>query len=176
MLIENPEPTKERELNPEIVLLTMQSELPLLSWVSNYTRLKRVTAWLFRFVNNCQSIEPSRGALTSMELLTAKNYWLGSAQRMAFPGEIMALKENRGIPSTSKLFSFHPQLDNQCLMRVGGRLGQAKLPYWKQQPASLPPNHKLTKLIIHSEHLRLLHAGPIFVAASLSRRFCIIEG
>ena len=47
-----------------------------------------------------------------MELLAAETYWLGSVQRMAFPKEIMALKENRGTPSTSKLFSFHPLFDN----------------------------------------------------------------
>ena len=88
----------------------------------------------------------------------------------------MVLKENRGIPSTSKLFSFHPLLDNQGLMRIGGRLGQSKLPYWKQNPVILSPNHDQTKLIIQSEHLQLLHAGPILVAASLSRRFCIIRG
>jgi hypothetical protein len=35
-------------------------------------------------------------------------------------------------------------------------------------------NHPLTKLIIHSEHLRLLHAGPTLVLSSLSRRFHII--
>ena len=88
----------------------------------------------------------------------------------------MALKDNRGILSTSKLFSFRPLLDNQGLVRVKGRLGQANLPYWKQHPVILPPNHELTELIIRSEYLRFLHAGPTLVAASLSRCFCIIRG
>ena len=44
-------------------------------------------------------------------------------------------------------------------MRVGRRLGQVKLPYRKQRPVILPPNHELMKLIIRSEHLRSLHVG-----------------
>ena len=85
----------------------------------------------------------------------------------------MALKENGG---TSKLFSFHPLLNNQGLMRVGARLSQANLPYSKQQPVILPPIHELMKLIIQSEHLQLLHARHTLVAASLAHRFCIIRG
>ena len=57
VLMEHPEPTDERELHQEIVLTLTQSELPLLRQVCSYTRLKRATAWLFRFVNNCRSID-----------------------------------------------------------------------------------------------------------------------
>ena len=79
----------------------------------------------------------------------------------------MVLKDSRGIPSTSKLFSFHPLLDNQGLMRVGGRLIQANLHYWKQHPVILPSDQEVTKLIIQSKHLQLLHTGPTLVASSL---------
>ena len=35
-------------------------------------------------------------------------------------------------------------------------------------------NHAITKLVIHREHLRLLHAGPLLVAASLNQRFHVV--
>ena len=94
---------------------------------------------------------------------------------MAFPEEILPLKEKRGIPLMSKLFCFHSVLDSYSLMRVAGSLGQAKLSYWKQHPVLLPANHELTNLIICSQHLWLLHAGPTLVVASLSHRFCIMR-
>jgi hypothetical protein len=34
----------------------------------------------------------------------------------------------------------------------------------------------MSKLLIHTEHLRLLHAGPLLVAASLGRHFHILGG
>ncbi len=37
-------------------------------------------------------------------------------------------------------------------------------------------NHPISKLIIHSEHLRLLHTGPLLIAASLNQHFHIIGG
>ena len=33
-----------------------------------------------------------------------------------------------------------------------------------------------TKLLIHTEHLRLLHAGPLLISGSLGRRFHIVLG
>ena len=53
VLIEHREPTEDRDLYPEIVLTLTQSELPLLSRVCSYTRVKRVTAWVFCFAKNC---------------------------------------------------------------------------------------------------------------------------
>ena len=34
----------------------------------------------------------------------------------------------------------------------------------------------ITRLIIHDEHLRLLHGGPTLLTASLNRRFHIARG
>lgn len=43
-------------------------------------------------------------------------------------------------------------------------------------PLILHGSHAISKLIIHSEHLHLLHAGPLLVTASLNQRFHIIGG
>ena len=50
----------------------------------------------------------------------------------------------------------------------------AQLCYSVRHPAILHGKHRITKLIIYSEHLRLLHAGPTLVTASLSRRYHVI--
>ena len=76
---------------------------------------------------------------------------------------------------TSKILTFHPFLDSKGLLRVGGRIHQADLQYSKRHPLLLPGIHTLTKLLIDSEHRRLLHAGPTLVSASLARRFCILN-
>ena len=60
------------------------------------------------------------------------------------------------------------------VLRVCGRIQNAQFCYSVRHPAVLHGKHQVTKLIIYSEHLRLLHAGPTLVAASLSRRYHII--
>ena len=60
------------------------------------------------------------------------------------------------------------------MLRVGGRESTSKLSYENQHPLIFHGKHPLTKLLIRSEHTRLLHAGPTLLTASLSRQFYII--
>ena len=43
-------------------------------------------------------------------------------------------------------------------------------------PVILSGKHPLTKLMIQTEHIRLLHAGPTLLTSSLSRRYHIVGG
>lgn len=62
------------------------------------------------------------------------------------------------------------------VIKVGGRLDLSIYPSHKTHPSVLPHNHNLTKLIIHSEHLRLMHAGPQLLLSSLRERYWPIKG
>ena len=69
-----------------------------------------------------------------------------------------------------------PFVNCHQLLRVGGRQNLPLVSYDRRHPIILPGDSLLTKPIIRGEHLRLLHAGPTFVAASLARRFHILGG
>lgn len=43
-------------------------------------------------------------------------------------------------------------------------------------PVILSGKHRITSLLISSEHRRLLHAGPTLLTASLNRRYYITSG
>ena len=60
------------------------------------------------------------------------------------------------------------------MLRVGGRQRQARISYSKMHPVILHAKHSITRLIIMSEHKRLLHGGPTLMMASLARRFHIL--
>ena len=62
------------------------------------------------------------------------------------------------------------------LLRVGGRQRLGHLSYSKTHPIILHGNHPIVKLLISSEHKRLLHGGPTLIFSSLSQRFHIIRG
>ena len=157
--------------------LAAQPALPILETFLSFTHLKCVTAWIFRFVNHCRGIGSlNRGPLSVDEVQRAERYWLTVAQESSFTEEMLFLKAKQELPKRSSLLPLHPFLDSHGLLRVGGRESQSKLPYSRRHPMILPGNHTVTKLIVRTEHLRLLHGGPTLVNASLSRQFHLIGG
>ena len=106
--------------------------------------------------------------------MAAESYWISIMQLQAFKTEIEALKNEKPLNKSSRLFSLHPFLDPVGLLRVGGRGCNAQMLYSLIHPTILPGKHPLTSLLIFSEHRRLMHAGPTLLSASLNRRFYII--
>ena len=149
--------------------------------ISSFIRLKRITAWVTRFVTNCKQkgATPRRliSSLTTQELLNAENHWLKHIQDTHFSTEISALENKAMVRNSSPLKSLNPFVDQSSkLLRVGGRHRLSDLSYKSQHPVILHGKHPLTHLLIRSEHLRLLHAGPTLLTVSLSRRFHIVGG
>ena len=65
--------------------------------VSSWLRLKRVRAWINRFMNNCKQPKDKRtnGELTSEEISDSENQLFQLAQESAFPGEIEAMRSGK---------------------------------------------------------------------------------
>ena len=70
------------------------------------------------------------------------------------------------IYKSSRLLPLRSFLDeSQSILRVGGRLNHSKLCYSKMHPIILHGVHPVTKLIVETEHLRLMHAaGPTLLS------------
>ena len=71
--------------------------------------------------------------------------------------------------------SLNPFLDEEDLIRVGGRLNLSNLPSEAKHPIVLSPNSHLTRLIVTKEHRRLLHGGLQLVHSSLRQRFWVLN-
>ena len=105
--------------------------------------------------------------LTVRELVKAETYWISVAQSQCFSTELKSLNSTNTLPSSSALFPLHPFTDSQGVFRVSGRKQESKLAYSMMHPVILDGKHQLTKLIIRTEHSRLLHAGPTLLMSSL---------
>ena len=159
-------------------------ELPLipLDRYSTFTKIKRITAWILRFVENCRIVHGEQQEtetyatphLSVSELTAAENYWFKCAQWIDFSTEISLLRSSKPLPNRSCLRSLHPILDPSSILRVGGRQSQSNWSYSQTHPIILHGKNHLTKLIIWTEHLRLIHAGPNLLLCSLARQFHII--
>jgi hypothetical protein len=86
-------------------------------------------------------------------------------QQISYAQEFKDLMEQQEVATTSSLKTLHPFIDQEGLLRVGGRLQQSTLPYQAIHQTILPPNHHFKKLIVSAEHIRLHHAGPQLLTA-----------
>jgi len=81
--------------------------------------------------------------------------------------------EQQDVSASSSLKTLHPFIDKEVLFRVGGRLQQSTLPYQTMHQMILLSNHHFTQLVVTAEHIRLHHAGPQLLIASLRERYWI---
>ncbi|KAL0803434.1 hypothetical protein ABMA28_017281 [Loxostege sticticalis] len=148
----------------------------LLNKYSNIDKLTRVMAYILRFSHNCKIQNKDcklKGSLTPKELMSALHVILKIDQERYFHSEINCLHSKR--PIKSNIANLSAFLDSQGLLRVGGRLQNAELPFSKKHPIILAKDSNITKLIILKEHLRLLHAGQKLILSSLSEKYWIVN-
>lgn len=140
---------------------------------SSLSKLERIMSYCLRFIHNCRVSADNRrhGCLTRSEVHTSHLVLLKLIQGDTFRAEINSLSNNQSVGKKSKLHSLNPILDHNGIIRVNGRLRNSKYNFEKKFPVLIPGNHHLTKLLIHKEHNRLLHAGPQQVLASLREAY-----
>ncbi len=162
-----------------VVIQTFPQPVIPVDRFSKLNQLKRVTCWIIRFIKNSRFKDHSKRILTPLtmsELQEAENYWIKIIQAAHFKTEIEHILSKQPLSKSNSLLILNPIVDNYNLLRVGGRRQLSATPYHSKHPLILHAKHKLTHFIIHLEHLRLLHAGPTLLIASLNRRYHIVGG
>lgn len=69
-----------------------------------------------------------------------------------------------------------PLIDENGILRVGGRLQNSDLPYAVKHPILLSKLNPLSQLIILDAHERTLHGGLTLTMAYVNRRYWIVSG
>lgn len=93
-------------------------------------------------------------------------------QLLNYENEIKLLKKSLGL-GKSKIASLYPYLDNEGIIRVGGRLHNAEIHHDQKHPILLPSNHHLTKLVITKVHLDTLHGGVKLTNATIRQQYWV---
>ena len=138
---------------------------------SSYRNLTRVIA-------RCLRLLPSRthkGELCTEEINNAERVIIRTIQRERFFEEIDRILTLKGVKG-SRLASLNPFLDEHGLLRVGGRLQNAGIPYSQKHPILLPSYHHVTDLIIREVHERAFHAGIQTTLYTIRHRFWLLDG
>ena len=137
----------------------------LLRHFSQWNSLKRATAWILRLKDHLRkSPKAETGRLTVWEMERAEKSILTHVQRSALSKE--------QLQSVKKL----APVDDEGVLRVGGRLANAPLSYSACHPAILPSQHPVTELIIRHYHVLYGHSGTERILQEVRQKFWPIGG
>ena len=168
------------ELKPEVSVLAtdISVRVPSVSdKFSNYSTwaslLRGMTfllhiAWTYsgRF-KKCHGWHACPSSELTEERQAAKVNILRSVQRDIFADEIESLESGKPVPRGSPLRTLDPYLDEDGLIRVGGRLRRSKLPHLEKFPIVMPRNHHVSLLLIRHHHDQVQHQGRHFTQGAL---------
>lgn len=143
---------------------------------SDWHRLKTGVAWLLSFINVKFYDAKPKGWIGAKEIAEAETILLRHAQRAHFTSERDALRQSNPPPANSSIKNLKPTFDKEEVMRVGGRLSEAPLPYSTKHPIIVPGNHPIATLILRDAHRRMGHAGRRTTLAETRQRYWITHG
>ena len=84
------------------------------------------------------------------------------------------LRAGKAVSEPKYLSVLNPLLDIAGLIRVGGRLQQADLPYEQQHPVILHRKSIYTKLLVRDLHITSCHAGTSTLLSLLAENYFIV--
>ena len=153
---------------------------------SNWQRLLRTVAYMFRFAGNVkariQHKPPTYGVLKHPELSKAEHWIYRQAQLDEYGEEISLLigfKESISnnkvsIPKDSPLYKLSPFLDDHKVLRMRGRTADCEfIDLTTAHPILLPKKHPITDLIVRSIHERYHHLNHETVVNEMRQKFRI---
>lgn len=143
---------------------------------SSFSKLQKVLARCFQFINNCKSTKSNRntGPPCLLDLKNAHDVLIKSVQRQHFAADIEAI--SNGNSCSQSLKGLAPYVDPLGFLRVGGRLSLSDLSYQKKYPILLPKKCNFTKILIDYFHKIYLHVGPRTLHSVISQKYWIIAG
>lgn len=146
---------------------------PFIKWMETYSdfeKLQRVFVGLLSFKNRKKGMsEQLDEALIRIVYMVQQHY---------FQEEIALLLKNRELPATSKYRSLSLFIESKYgvpLLRVGGRLTNAALPYDSKHQILLPHKCETIRSYIRYLHRKYLHAGTQALMAITRQRFWIFH-
>ncbi|GBN43942.1 hypothetical protein AVEN_268195-1 [Araneus ventricosus] len=177
--LNNNEFLSEVKTSCESVLICNSSNdfiIDILNLSNSFTKLCRIVSYIFRFIYNLKNpTERKNGKLNISEIKEASNFMVKQVQLSAFSEEIKGLSKGFDIKQ-SKIKNLAPFLDEDNILRVGGRSQKTRLTQDEKHPKLLPAKHRLTKIIMEFFHKRYLHLGPQTLLHLVRQEFCPVGG
>ncbi|XP_068227672.1 uncharacterized protein [Palaemon carinicauda] len=143
---------------------------------STWDSLVRGVAFLKRFCRSHRAVETP--SLTSVDsYINAVNFIIRSVQSEVYRVGMDCLQQNEPVPKCSQIANLNPFLDEQGILRVGGRIVNSDLSLKEKKPIILPGRHHITMLLVRHYHGKVRHQGRHFTDGAVrSVGFWIVGG
>lgn len=145
---------------------------------SSIRKTQRILAYCLRFIHNCRRDTPThvrnnmtninQGELHETLLLLVKH-----VQAKNFCDEISRLTQGKVL--SKQMRKLNPFVDENGILRVGGRLSRSGLEFEHKHPALLPRKSRVTYLIIEAIHHENCHPGINTVQYLITQQFWILS-
>ncbi|CAG7827324.1 unnamed protein product, partial [Allacma fusca] len=144
----------KEELKKEFVHIISISEVPDyvpdINRFSSWLRLIRTTAWVRRFIFNCQHDTPRIGELNGDEIEDAQMIWWKIVQHEQFGTEMACVRKSQVVPQSSVIRNLELKIDEN--------------------------DHRYTKLLLLYLHNRNAHQGMETVLNTVRENHWIVRG
>ncbi|KAH9641239.1 hypothetical protein HF086_003226 [Spodoptera exigua] len=161
--------------NKSLTLVSTVSETNLIYSLSQkFTSLNKILhiiVYILRFLHIIPSDKPHK-IITVHELVTAEIYLIRCIQQFHFFDIYTEIKGKKLRSQFKKLDLF---IDEHNIIRIGGRLSNANLPYEAQHPALLPKHDNFTHVLIDYYHRIHCHAGVSLLSSLLRQKYWILS-
>lgn len=176
------EPQDLPEVNIKSLALSCQvkADIHIFNFMrfSNFIRMTRACAYVLRFIFNAHNKHHDRRTadLSTTELVQSKHTLARLSQMESFPEDYQLLLTNKTLDKSSKLLGLNLFMDENSVLRVGGRLQNSDFHFDKKHPILISASHHLALLLFRSQHVALMHAGPQLLLYSIREEWWPIGG
>lgn len=146
--------------------LVYRLETTVSAWYQ-LTRLIAIWQKFFLYLKQRKIFSPP---ITVEDLQHAERLIIKSVQSRSFASEIGSLQNLKPVKSVSSVFRLDPFLDQDGLLRVGGRLRRSDLDEECKHPVILPKASVVTTLIVRFCHEQVKHSGRQLTLNEIRRR------
>ncbi|XP_052694839.1 uncharacterized protein LOC128173163 [Crassostrea angulata] len=158
------EPLSDREVRP--VCLKTECE-PMLGTqryerFSSWDRLVEGIALLQRFIISRKGGKSQILPKSIDYSQRAENYIIKTVQREVYCEEIYCLRSKQPLPKNSSILALSPFLDDDGIVRVGGRLRHLNDATVCKNPILIPGKHHIATLLVRKYHQLVQHQGRHF--------------
>lgn len=140
---------------------------------SSWLRLTRATAAVLKFIARCKG---QRGDIDCGMMERAEILLLRHAQLESFGDDLSRLNNRLGLHRSSRLVKLTPIIDENGLLRVGGRIDAAVgIAPDVKRPVILDGRHPISRLIVRHYHIKVAHGNQETVVNEIKQRYWMLR-